>query len=341
MRVARLFATLLLTCPALARADKFVVAEAPAAVAVSDVQASVFRPGAMPAVGAYAGTSWLALGLRLRAGVLSNGPAPRANVRDPRLGGLGEVGLAVRLSLGGAWAEIVGGGGVTGRDLAPVIEAGIGWNLVVGDLGLGPGLRVMRVESTDPMDEFGSAELILVGLDAKFGPGRPKRRTPRSIAPARMSVAVAESDRDRITDVDASCAQDDVGCTPNESIVVKDDRIVLSERVLFDFDRADVKYSGRLLLAQLVELWRAHPDWRRMAIEGHADSRGGGYYNLVLSKRRAASVVEVLTGMGISPDRLDAAGYGKRRPEDRGDDEHAHQRNRRVEFVIEREGGEP
>ena len=44
--------------------------EAPAAIAVSDAQAGVFRPGAMPAFGAYADNGWLALGARARAGIL-------------------------------------------------------------------------------------------------------------------------------------------------------------------------------------------------------------------------------------------------------------------------------
>src|SRR5688500_14842905 len=69
-----------------AYADSWIVAETPAAVAVSDAQAGVFRPGVMPAVGAYADNGWFALGLRLRTGVLRDGAAPGNHFRDPRLG---------------------------------------------------------------------------------------------------------------------------------------------------------------------------------------------------------------------------------------------------------------
>lgn len=63
-------------------------------------------------------------------------------------------------------------------------------------------------------------------------------------------------------------------------------------------------------------------------IDGHTDARGGDVFNLDLSNRRAASVVEYLEQLGISRDRLRASGYGESKP--RVDDPFA-AINRRVE----------
>ena len=66
----------------------------------------------------------------------------------------------------------------------------------------------------------------------------------------------------------------------------------------------------------------------RFNIDGHTDARGGDIFNLDLSNRRAASVVEYLEQLGISRDRLQASGYGESKP--RVDDPFA-AINRRVE----------
>src|SRR5262249_35098552 len=92
-----------------AHADRWMTAELPASVAVSEVQEQVFRPGAMPALGAYVGLgSHFAIGARFRAGVLRDGVmTPAGNVVDPGMGGLATGGVAVRALVGpGGWLEV-------------------------------------------------------------------------------------------------------------------------------------------------------------------------------------------------------------------------------------------
>src|SRR5689334_2260056 len=141
VRSATLAALSACLAPALAHAEGWLVAEAPAAIAVSDAQSGVFRPGAMPAVGAYADNGWFAIGARLRAGVLRNGPGPGNGYADPGVGGLMTAGLAMRVHSHGAWAELVGGGGLTGEDWVPTVEAGVGYLFAVGDYDVGPSAR--------------------------------------------------------------------------------------------------------------------------------------------------------------------------------------------------------
>jgi outer membrane protein OmpA-like peptidoglycan-associated protein len=333
--------------PARLRADGWLVAEAPAAVAISEPQSGMFRAGVMPAIGLYTDNGIAALGLRVRAGVLRNGPAPGNHLDDPGLGGLGTAGIALRIAAHGVWLEGVAGGGLTGRDLVPSIEAGIGWDFAVGAVDIGPSARYLRVVSRDPEATLGSASLVLFGIDVRFG----KRREPRArsvVIAAMPRVAppgpAVDRDRDRVVEREAGCVRDSDGCELAPQIVLHGDRIVLDERVLFDTDRARVKSRGRELIGELVRIWNEHPEWRRMSIEGHADVRGSDDYNLELSLRRAERVRDELVRHGVDPARIDTVGYGRSRPIDPGTSDEAHHHNRRVEFVIDREvdaGGQP
>lgn len=152
-----------------------------------------------------------------------------------------------------------------------------------------------------------------------------------------------DNDRDGILDADDACPNeaevvngvDDLDGCPDEGLIqLVDDRIVLEERVLFDFERARVKSAARPVLDAIVELVRQHPEWALMRIDGHADVRGDADFNRRLSERRARNVMRALIERGLAADRLEFRGFGADRPRDQRRTEQAHQRNRRVEFVI-------
>ncbi len=341
-----LLALTVATAPRLATAETWVSTELPAAVAVSDAQAHVFRPGAMPAVGAYTRTSLLSFGLRLRAGVLRDGPAIDPARSDPNYGGLATLSMAARVHVGRTWVELAGGAGITGRDVAPTIEAGLGLTFDVAGLDVGPSARWVRVVG-DRMDAFGSADLLVAGLDVRWGTKVPARARPV----ARVATAprvlprpwpdiepiVIERDRDRVAEREAGCARDLDGCPITDSIRMVNDRIILDERVLFAFGRARVRSSGRAVLHAIGDAWRAHPEWKRIRIEGHADVRGTDELNQALSERRADHTRRVLLELGFESERIEAVGFGRARPRIDARSETQHVLNRRVEFVIERE----
>lgn len=152
-----------------------------------------------------------------------------------------------------------------------------------------------------------------------------------------------DNDRDGILDGDDACPNDaevvngidDLDGCPDEGLIrLVDDRIVLEERVLFDFERARVKHAARPILDAIVELVRQHPEWALMRLDGHADVRGDADFNRRLSERRARNVMRALIERGLSAERLEFRGFGSERPRDQRRTEEAHQRNRRVEFVI-------
>ena len=343
---------LLATCvvaPASARADGWFVAEAPAAVAVSDAQSGVFRPGAMPALGAYADNGWLALGARVRAGVLRNGPSPGHGLEDPGVGGLFTGGLAMRVHKKGGWLELVGGGGLTGTDVVPAFEAGAGWTFPVGDYDVGPSARFVRVVDTDEMSAFGSADLLVFGVDIQFGVSRGRKILPRServvvAAPSHRVEAIAvvgpvSDDHDVIAEArEASCAEKFDGCQLSEHAQMFEDRIVLDERVLFEFGRANLRDGGKSMIGEISAAWRAHPEWKHITVEGHTDVRGSDAFNQTLSDERAQQARLELIHQGFAPGAVSAAGFGRSRPMIvDAKREEQHHKNRRVEFVIDRE----
>jgi outer membrane protein OmpA-like peptidoglycan-associated protein len=153
-----------------------------------------------------------------------------------------------------------------------------------------------------------------------------------------------DNDHDGFADADDKCPnepetmngnQDFDGCPDEGLIVLENDRIVLEERVLFAFERARVMHEARPILRAIVKMKEQHPEWVSLRIEGHADARGDERYNQELSERRANHVMEELIKLGIPASQIHAVGFGASRLRDKRDDEDAHQRNRRVEFVVE------
>lgn len=88
---------------------------------------------------------------------------------------------------------------------------------------------------------------------------------------------------------------------------------VLVRNVFYEFDKADLTPESVEALDRLVKLLTQN---KHITIElsSHCDYRGEDDYNLALSQRRAESVVNYLTEHGVSADRLQAKGYGEKRP---------------------------
>lgn len=117
--------------------------------------------------------------------------------------------------------------------------------------------------------------------------------------------------------------------------------IRLPERVLFDFDKADLKPEAAARLDELAEVVRFYAD-APVAIGGHTDALGADAYNEDLSRRRAESVRRYLIDRHqIGAGRVRATGYGETRPvaantnPDGSDNPAGREQNRRVEVLLE------
>jgi peptidoglycan-associated lipoprotein len=103
--------------------------------------------------------------------------------------------------------------------------------------------------------------------------------------------------------------------------------------VYFDFDKYNLRPDAKSNLDSNYQLLKTFSDVT-VKIEGHCDERGTVEYNLSLGQKRAQSVQDYLTGLGISPSRITTISYGKERPAVQGSDEAAWAKNRRCEFRI-------
>lgn len=103
--------------------------------------------------------------------------------------------------------------------------------------------------------------------------------------------------------------------------------------IRFDYDSAVLSPQARTTLDSHAALLETYSTMT-VLIEGHCDERGTVEYNLALGERRANSVLNYLTSLGINPTRLKTISYGKEFPEDPGHNEGAWSRNRRGHFEI-------
>lgn len=417
VHTSAIVALALLLAPAAAEAQEpwLVSVEGGFMLPAGEPQADLFGPGLAGAVAIHRPVqSWLSLGLRLRAGFLSDGsPPPEAGRADPGLASLTTLTAALRFRLPGddprrgtgPWVDVAGGAGITGDAGRATLEVGAGYGFEIGGFDLGPMARYIHViEGSNSLDRR-DASLILFGAELTFNDARPTaivEDEPDVGAPGDRDhdgildpddgcpdqpedfddfededgCPEPDNDGDGILDGDDTCPddpedfddfEDEDGCPdpdndgdgildpvdecPNEAevingvddedgcpdeglIVMIDDRIVLEERVLFDFERARVKSSASEVILAIVNLWSQHPEWAMVRVEGHADLRGNEAYNVRLSEHRARNVRHSLVRGGITSERIGSAGFGSRRPRDLHRTEQAHARNRRVEFVV-------
>jgi peptidoglycan-associated lipoprotein len=93
----------------------------------------------------------------------------------------------------------------------------------------------------------------------------------------------------------------------------RDFEVNVGDRVLFDYDRADLDEDDRATL-QKQAAWLAKYPQVTLRVEGHCDERGTREYNIGLGARRAQAVREYLASLGVNSSRLDTISYGKERP---------------------------
>jgi outer membrane protein OmpA-like peptidoglycan-associated protein len=103
--------------------------------------------------------------------------------------------------------------------------------------------------------------------------------------------------------------------------------------VFFDFDKAELKSESFAELERVIEFLRENPNVK-LSFDGHTDGQGTDEYNDALSQRRADAVRAYVTAAGIDAKRVQAKGYGKRRPIADNSTDEGRARNRRVEMRI-------
>jgi OOP family OmpA-OmpF porin len=90
-------------------------------------------------------------------------------------------------------------------------------------------------------------------------------------------------------------------------------RLTLSARELFDFDRSELKLP-QPRLDDMAQALVHNPQIDHVTITGHTDRLGSKEYNQKLSERRAETVKQYLVSRGVDPKRLQAIGRGETQP---------------------------
>jgi peptidoglycan-associated lipoprotein len=108
----------------------------------------------------------------------------------------------------------------------------------------------------------------------------------------------------------------------------------VGDRVLFDFDRSNIRGDQRPVLERQA-VWMGVQPTVQVQVEGHTDERGTREYNLSLGQRRANAARDVLVAGGVSGTRISTISYGKDRPAALGSDEASWAQNRRAVTVVQ------
>lgn len=101
------------------------------------------------------------------------------------------------------------------------------------------------------------------------------------------------------------------------------------QTVYFAFDSANLEPSARDQIAKNAECIRQR-GMSRVKVTGFTDPRGTEEYNLALGDRRARSVQQYLSSLGVDPNVLTTASMGEEMA--RGEDEAGWAQDRKVEF---------
>lgn len=110
-------------------------------------------------------------------------------------------------------------------------------------------------------------------------------------------------------------------------------KITFDSGLMFDVDKSELNTNSKDNLSSLSATLKKYSD-TNILVEGHTDATGSEEYNLELSRKRANSVEEYLTGMGVAKSRLETTAYGEGQPIADNENEAGRQQNRRVEVAI-------
>lgn len=114
-----------------------------------------------------------------------------------------------------------------------------------------------------------------------------------------------------------------------------DKRILVTMRINFDFDKANIRREEFETMHQVGEILNTYPE-SQVHLSGHTDWIGTEEYNILLSHRRIDSVMIFLSKkerVALSRFYM-PVGYGELRPIDTNETDEGRFRNRRVEFLL-------
>ena len=144
-----------------------------------------------------------------------------------------------------------------------------------------------------------------------------------------------------VTDINDIATEDNFSSVMEVNTDDKSKIIVrISGETLYESGKADLLRESKLILDEIARILKAYPS-HKINIQGHTDDteiRSEQYQNnWELSAARASSALRFFLDKNIDPKRLTATGYADTYPIATNQTEAGRMKNRRVEFVLEKE----
>lgn len=209
---------------------------------------------------------------------------------------------------------------------------------------LGPFVRYFQILQQPERKGYDnrSAKIITVGLSFEVDPNAKRHSdTVASVEPSPVVKEVAycsDRDADKIPDSVDRCPDvfgtaDNYGCPTYKKVIVKPDKLELTEKIQFAWNEAVLLEESYPLLDDVAQALKDNKAFR-VQVDGHASSEGTFDHNQTLSEARAEAVVAYLASHGIAKDRLVSKGFSSSVPIDTNSTAAGRENNRRVEFVV-------
>ena len=147
---------------------------------------------------------------------------------------------------------------------------------------------------------------------------------------AEQAELEAQAERERLRQEEEMRAS---GSNADEEVYGSSGAFLPTEKsIYFDYDMYKVKSEYTDLVSKHGNYITSN-SFYSIKLEGNCDERGGVEYNLALGDRRANSVKDALTAIGVDSSRIETISYGSEKPIAFGKDEKSYSLNRRVDIV--------
>lgn len=195
------------------------------------------------------------------------------------------------------------------------------------DIPLQPTKSLHRFQVTDAKTDEAVADAIL-RLNGKPAPADTALRVRREMTLQATAPGYLFYDTLFHTGNDAAERTVRVRLRPLEK-----DLVLQLRNIQFEYDSYELTAESDDELESLAQLLFANPTLR-IELSAHTDDQGSDRYNDRLSSLRGQAVAEWLKKRGVEAGRMEAVGYGKRKPLVDNDTEEHRALNRRVEIKV-------
>lgn len=180
-----------------------------------------------------------------------------------------------------------------------------------------------NVIATTKTDETGAFELKVENIDEN----------------EQLYLAIEKEDYEQtVLTLDDNYFETDLPLDLNLEPEIKQDQVIEFHNIYFDFGSSQIEDSSKYVLDRIIGVMKEKVSME-IELSGHTDSKSSSEYNQQLSQKRAESAKAYMVEKGISPERVQAIGYGESRLLNHcsdgvecSDEEHAV--NRRLEVKI-------